>query len=112
MAKVLTTLRTHWKKTVFFTAVGCYAADRGRVKYLERRLMRQLCEEAAVYGRVTMPPDAAAYAVTVVLNPAASKGDGRKKYEKYCAPILHLAGLKVNTVLARVDLICSTHYDR
>ena len=34
----------------------------------------------------------------MILNPAASKGSGRSKYDKYCAPILHLAGLTVDVI--------------
>ena len=36
------------------------------------------------------------YHVTVILNPAASGGTGRKLFEKYSAPLLHLAGMKVS----------------
>ena len=33
--------------------------------------------------------------VTVILNPLASGCNGRKYYEKYCAPLLNLADMKV-----------------
>ena len=36
--------------------------------------------------------------MTVILNPAANGGKGRKNYEQYCAPLLHLAGLKVSVI--------------
>ena len=41
------------------------------------------------------------YHVTVILNPAASGGKGRKLFEKYSAPLLHLAGFKVCTLHAK-----------
>jgi hypothetical protein len=36
------------------------------------------------------------YHVTVILNPVSSGGKGRKLYEEYCAPLLHLAGFKAS----------------
>jgi hypothetical protein len=39
------------------------------------------------------------YHVTVILNPVASSGKGRKMYEEYCAPLLHLAGFKAGLLL-------------
>ena len=38
------------------------------------------------------------YHVTVVLNPAAYGGKGRVRFESYCAPLLHLAGIKVSVM--------------
>merc|ERR1711923_524050 len=42
--------------------------------------------------------DTPLYNVTVILNPVASGGKGRKLYEKYCAPLLNLAGMKVSVM--------------
>ena len=36
--------------------------------------------------------------MTVVLNPAACSGKGRVRFENYCAPLLHLAGIKVSVI--------------
>ena len=38
------------------------------------------------------------YHVTVILNPAADKARARTKFENYCEPLLHLAGIKVSTI--------------
>ena len=38
------------------------------------------------------------YHVTVVLNPAAYGGKGRVRFESYCAPLQHLAGIKVSVM--------------
>ena len=53
---------------------------------------------AAELGRAEQPLPRPLYNVTVILNPAASKGGARKKFDKYCAPILHLAGVKVSVM--------------
>merc|ERR1719510_632025 len=42
--------------------------------------------------------DTPLYRVTVILNPVASGGKARKLYEKYCAPLLNLAGMKVSVM--------------
>jgi len=60
--------------------------------------MRGLAREALVYGSSLQGVQTPSYAVTVILNPVASGGKGRKKYEEYCAPLLHLAGLKVSVI--------------
>lgn len=36
--------------------------------------------------------------MTVILNPVANKRKAKADYEKYCAPLFHLAGLKVSVV--------------
>ena len=96
MAKIVATLRTHWKKSVFFTAAGIYGLHVANKKLLESALMAKYCAEAAEFGRLEQPLLRPMYNVTVILNPAASKGGARKKFDKYCAPILHLAGIKVS----------------
>lgn len=37
--------------------------------------------------------------MTVILNPVANKKKARDDYEKYCAPLFHLAGLRTSLVL-------------
>ncbi len=36
--------------------------------------------------------------MTVILNPAAHAGKARTRFENYCAPLLHLAGIKVSVI--------------
>ncbi len=99
MAKVLKTLRNNWKKTVFFTGAGIYGVRFGNQKWTEHNLMKEYCREAAKYGAMTIgSASTKPYHATVILNPAASGGKARTKFEKYCAPILHLAGLKVSVI--------------
>ena len=95
MAKILGTLRTHWKKSIFFSGAAIYGGNYGKQKYDEYRMMQVYCREALRYGEPPVPVNSVPYHVTVILNPAASGGKARKKFEKYCAPILNLAGMKV-----------------
>lgn len=61
--------------------------------------MRDYCRRASVFGQQTFSSAGQKpYHVTVILNPAANNGKGRKQFEKYCAPILHLAGIKVSVI--------------
>ena len=98
MSKIIATVRTHWKKSVFFTVAGIYGLQMANKKRLESALMAEYCERAAEFGRAEQPLPRPLYNVTVILNPAASKGGARKKFDKYCAPILHLAGVKVSVM--------------
>ena len=99
MAKVLQTLRNNWKKSVFFSGALVYGANYGRDRWKENELMRAFALEAAKYGDCSIPlANTRPYHVTVILNPAANGGKARKNYENYCAPLLHLAGLKVSVI--------------
>ena len=96
MAKIVKTLRNNWKKSIFFSGVAIYGANYGNRKWQEYQLMRQYCQEALAYGQAPIPmASAKPYHVTVILNPACHGGKGATRFEKYCAPILHLAGMKV-----------------
>lgn len=91
-------LRRHKKKTIFFSAVLGFGINYGHDKYEENTMMRELCEEALSYGEVSRPLGEADRHITVLLNPAAQDGKSKAAFEKYCAPLLHLAGLKVAVV--------------
>lgn len=41
--------------------------------------------------------------MTVILNPVANKRKSKADYEKYCAPLFHLAGLKVSVVTTETE---------
>lgn len=60
--------------------------------------MRAFCEKAAEYGEVTIPVTSEPRNITVILNPNANKRKATDDFEKYCAPILHLAGIVVNVI--------------
>jgi len=102
--KVGTTLRNNWKKSVFFSLVGGYGLNWYNKKLQDDAFMRELAREALSYGSATIQgAQTPNYTVTVILNPVASGGKGRKLYEKYCAPLLHLAGMKVSVIRTESD---------
>lgn len=60
--------------------------------------MRSYCEAATKYGHEKILPSENPRLVTVILNPSANKRKAIKQFEKYCAPILNLAGICVDIV--------------
>lgn len=60
--------------------------------------MRAACKEAVRYGDSLIPMERNPTLVTVILNPVANKRKAKKDFEKYCEPLLHLAGLQVEVV--------------
>lgn len=65
--------------------------------------MRKFCLEAKKYGDAKGPVNTTLKKVTVVLNPAANKKKSEENFEKYCAPILHLAGFNVEIIKTQSD---------
>ncbi|RZC42348.1 DAGK cat and/or Tim54 domain containing protein [Asbolus verrucosus] len=96
--KTAKTLRNHWKKSTF-AAIGLSYGYGYTKKYFQtQELMRIYCEKAAKYGEQSIPVDVEPRNVTVILNPSANKRKATDEFEKYCAPILHLAGICVNVI--------------
>lgn len=60
--------------------------------------MHAYCQKAALYGSEPLPPNVKARHVTVILNPNANKRKSTKEFEKYCAPLFHLAGIFVEII--------------
>lgn len=60
--------------------------------------MRAACKEAAQYGDALIPMERQPTLVTVILNPVANKRSAKQDYERYCEPLLHLAGLQVDVI--------------
>jgi len=96
VVKIGSTLRNHWKKSIFFSCAAAYGANWYIKKQQDTALLTRCCREALNYGTITQGVNQPNYHVTVILNPAASGGNGRKLFEQYSAPLLHLAGLKVS----------------
>ncbi|XP_043269650.1 acylglycerol kinase, mitochondrial [Venturia canescens] len=96
--KLFTTIRNNWKKSVVGAAAFTYGVNYGIESYDTEQLMREYCEEAAKFGaqplRTSIPPRH----VTVILNPVAKKRKAKKLFEKYCEPLLHLAGISVTII--------------
>lgn len=101
MAKVLKifkTLRNHWKKSTFASASLVYGVNYGREKYEIESLMRDYCKVAEIYGDAPLPTSVKPRHLTVILNPAASRRKAKSMFEKYCAPLLYLAGFCVTII--------------
>lgn len=60
------------------------------------KLMRTYCNEAKTFGDERMKVADPLKKVLIILNPASNKKSSEENFEKYCAPILYLAGLNVN----------------
>ncbi|KAB7498518.1 Acylglycerol kinase, mitochondrial [Armadillidium nasatum] len=93
--KVFRIIKNHPKKIIFFSSVIGFAGRYGKQKYDEQCLMRAYCEEASKFGDELYHLGDEERHITVILNPAANNGKCSSKYEKYCAPLFHLAGMKV-----------------
>ena len=98
MATIFKTLRNNWKKSVFFSFAGVYGINYGIERFKEHDLMRAYCKEALNYGEKNQNVTSKSYHITVILNPAAHGGKARSRFENYCEPLLHLAGLKVSSI--------------
>ncbi|XP_061729702.1 acylglycerol kinase, mitochondrial [Cydia pomonella] len=98
IVKFTTTIRNNWKKSVLGACVLAYGASAAKEKYEINILMRAACKEAALYGDALIPMERNPTVVTVILNPVANKRSAKKDFEKYCEPLLHLAGLQVDIV--------------
>lgn len=91
-------LKNNPKKTVFFGGLSAYIVNYGIERYETSQMMRQFCEDALRYGEAPLGMDEKERHVTVLLNPSANDGKGKSLFERYCAPLLHLAGMKVAIV--------------
>lgn len=92
------TIRNNWKKSVVGVVALYYAGATVKERYEINVLMRAACKEAAKYGDDIIPMERNPTLVTVILNPVANKRKAKQDYEKYCEPLLHLAGLQVDVI--------------
>lgn len=60
--------------------------------------MKTYCLEAKKYGDEKIPDGDNPKNITVILNPTANRRKAAKQFDKYCAPILHLAGFCVDVL--------------
>ncbi|XP_071535073.1 acylglycerol kinase, mitochondrial isoform X2 [Panulirus ornatus] len=96
--KFFNVLRRNPKKSIFFSALLAGGINFVKSKYEEKQIMRAFCEEAMLYGECSKPLGEPDRHVTVLLNPAAKNGKGKIFFDRYCAPLLYLAGIKVAIV--------------
>ena len=94
--KVGVTIRNNWKKSIFLSLAGGYGVNWYNKKLKDDSYMASLSREAlSLESGLVQGSHDQLYRVTVILNPVACGGQARKQYEKYCAPLLNLAGMKV-----------------
>ncbi|XP_051885716.1 acylglycerol kinase, mitochondrial [Pristis pectinata] len=98
MAKLLKTLRNHWKKTALAVCALGWGVTWLHGRHRDNLLRRAACQEAQEFGNQLLPITEKVKKATVFLNPAACKGKARNLFEKNAAPILHLSGLDVTVV--------------
>jgi len=98
MAKVLKTVRVHWKKSLVGAGVVAYGLNYGKTQLENGDVMRAKCETANIFGEVPARPNEKIRRITVILNPAANKRSAKKNFDKYCAPLLHLSGMFINVI--------------
>lgn len=98
LIKTAKKIRYHWKKSTFAVIVFSYGYGYLR-EYLEtQNLIKNYCEKAVKIGRLPITNQDKPKTITVILNPNANKRSAVDDFEKYCAPILHLAGILVNII--------------
>ncbi|GFR29820.1 acylglycerol kinase, mitochondrial [Trichonephila clavata] len=73
-----------------------YGASNLAERYRTFQMMRAYCEEARKYGEKPLPNLQTPKHVTVILNPEANYKKSNVQFEKFAAPLLHLAGYRVS----------------
>ncbi|XP_050543355.1 acylglycerol kinase, mitochondrial isoform X2 [Daktulosphaira vitifoliae] len=101
--RVLKTIKNNWKKSIFFSAVLAYGSQYAYNEYETRIFMTECCKKVSLYGDTLISSDKKPKKVTVILNPAANKRSATKNFEKYCSPLLHLAGYSVNVLVTECE---------
>jgi len=91
-------VRNHWKKSLFATGALSYGVSYSKDKYEVNQLMREYCTEASKYGDQLLPLPHEPKRIVVILNQAANKKSAKDNFEKYCEPILQLAGYLIEIV--------------
>uniref|UniRef100_A0A1B6E9W4 Acylglycerol kinase, mitochondrial n=1 Tax=Clastoptera arizonana TaxID=38151 RepID=A0A1B6E9W4_9HEMI len=95
LVKVFKVLQNNWKKSTVGSLALMYGVNYGKERYRIENLMREYCEVAQQYGDMPIPVELQPRHIVVILNPNANKRKAKEQFDKYCAPLLHLAG---NTV--------------
>ncbi|NXX91441.1 AGK protein, partial [Centropus bengalensis] len=96
--RVLSALRSHWKKSALGVCLLSWGGSWLYGKHCDNLLRRAACQEAQAFGNQLIPATMPLKKATVFLNPAACKGKARNLFEKNAAPILHLSGMDVTVV--------------
>lgn len=101
--KFIKTVKTNWKKSVIILTAVTYGTHLINTEYRKNLLVREYCRKAVRHGNLPLQVFESPRHVTVILNPAANKRKAVKEYEKFCAPLLHLAGISVTLLVTNKD---------
>ena len=91
--KLIRTVRTHWKKSVFFTAASAAGAVYGYNRYKESLLLRQYCLRVQNHSAQTVSTDHHIKEIVVFLNPSSCGGKASKTFKKFAVPMLSCSGV-------------------
>ncbi|XP_060531140.1 acylglycerol kinase, mitochondrial [Cylas formicarius] len=91
-------IRENWKKSTFAVVVITWGVSYTKNYLKTDEIMKSYCEKAALYGKGTISVQASPRSITVILNPNANKRKAATEFEKFCAPLLNLAGLSVEVI--------------
>lgn len=90
-------IRRNWKKSTIFFGLLTYGASYGVERYRTFQMMRAYCEQAKVFGEQVSPGVSTKH-LTVILNPEANNKKSHIQFEKFAAPLLHLAGYRISLI--------------
>ncbi|GIY62440.1 acylglycerol kinase, mitochondrial [Caerostris darwini] len=99
MSRIIKTaklLRRNWKKSTFLFGVLAYGTSYLVERYRTFEMMRAYCEEARKYGEKPVSLMMKPKHITVILNPEANDKKANVQFEKFAAPLLHLAGFRIS----------------
>lgn len=98
MTSIVTFLRTHPKKTIFFSGVAFFGINYAKKKLDESESRRGYCVAAAPYGHEKLNPFLKPPRITVFYNGRAGKGNTMKFFDKDVMPFFHLHGYEVQLI--------------
>ena len=91
--KLIKTLRTHWKKSIFFTGLSVIGGRYGYNRFEENMLLREYCQAIRHHSLEKADPDRSIKQIIVFLNTSASDGKAPKKFKKFALPMLSMSGV-------------------
>ena len=91
--KLIKTIRTHWKKSIFFTGLSVVGCKYGYNWYKENLLLRQYCLAIRHHSLQKVDPERSVKQIVVFLNKSAAEGRAAKTFAKFAVPMLSMSGV-------------------
>ena len=91
--KLVRTIRTHWKKSVFFSGLAGVGAVYGYNRYKENLILREYCLKIQNHNTQSVSTDTQIKEVVVFLNPSSCDGKASKTFKKFALPMLSCSGV-------------------